>query len=68
LIHLLGLIVHLAVMPHLSKNSGTSVVAFRFVSLACQEEFFVNNPLDVSENYEYALDFTLHVSCLFLSQ
>jgi hypothetical protein len=25
--------------------------------LACQTKFFVNNPLDVKENYEHALDF-----------
>jgi hypothetical protein len=30
--------------------------------LACQDEFFVNNPLDVKENNEHALDFALHLS------
>jgi hypothetical protein len=30
--------------------------------LACQDEFFVNNPLDVKENDEHALDFALHLS------
>jgi hypothetical protein len=30
--------------------------------LACQDELFVNNPLDVKENYEHALDFTFHLS------
>jgi hypothetical protein len=25
--------------------------------LACQDEFFVNNPLDVKGNYEHALHF-----------
>jgi hypothetical protein len=35
--------------------------------LACQDEFFVNNPLDIKENDEYALDFVLHLSCLFLA-
>jgi hypothetical protein len=29
--------------------------------LACQDEFFVNNPLDVKENYKHALDFALHL-------
>jgi hypothetical protein len=29
---------------------------------ACQGKFFVNNPLDVRENDEHALDFTLHFS------
>jgi hypothetical protein len=28
----------------------------------CQDEFFVNNPLDVNENYEHALDFAIHLS------
>jgi hypothetical protein len=27
----------------------------------------VNNALDVKENYEHALDFVFHLSCLFLS-
>jgi hypothetical protein len=27
--------------------------------LVCQDEFFVNNPLDVKENDEHALDFAL---------
>jgi hypothetical protein len=30
--------------------------------LACQDEFFVNNPLDVEENYEHAL--VLLITCL----
>jgi hypothetical protein len=33
--------------------------------LACQEEFFVNNPFDVKENDEHATDFALHLSRLF---
>jgi hypothetical protein len=33
--------------------------------LACQDEFFVNNPLDVKENYEPALEFVLHLTRLF---
>jgi hypothetical protein len=37
-------------------------------SLACQDEFFVNNLLGVKENDEHALDFALHMSCLFQSQ
>jgi hypothetical protein len=28
-------------------------------SFACQDEFFVNNPIDVKDNYEHALDFAL---------
>jgi hypothetical protein len=27
--------------------------------MACQDEFFVNNPLDVKENDDHALDFAL---------
>jgi hypothetical protein len=30
--------------------------------LHCQDEFFVNNPLDVKENDEHALGFALHLS------
>jgi hypothetical protein len=33
--------------------------------LACQEEFFVNNLLDVKERDEHILDFALHLSCIF---
>jgi hypothetical protein len=33
--------------------------------LACQDDFFVNNPLDVKENYEHALNFVLHLTRLF---
>jgi hypothetical protein len=33
--------------------------------LACQDEFFVNNPLDVKENDEHALDVAVHLSRLF---
>jgi hypothetical protein len=33
--------------------------------LACQVKLFVNNPLDVKENYEHADNFALHLS-LFL--
>jgi hypothetical protein len=33
--------------------------------LACQEELFVNNPLDIKANDEYALDFALQLSRLF---
>jgi hypothetical protein len=33
--------------------------------LACQHEFFVNNPLDIKENDEHAFDFAFHLSHLF---
>jgi hypothetical protein len=36
--------------------------------LACQDDFFANNPLDVKENYEHAPDFALHMSRLFRSR
>jgi hypothetical protein len=35
--------------------------------LACQDEFFVCNPLDVKDN-EQAVDLALHLSCLPWSQ
>jgi hypothetical protein len=35
--------------------------------LACEDKFLVNNPFDVKENYEHALDFVLHLSRIFLS-
>jgi hypothetical protein len=35
--------------------------------LACQDIFFVNNPLNVKQNDEHALYFALHLSCLFYS-
>jgi hypothetical protein len=33
--------------------------------LAYQDKFFVNNPLDVKENDEHALEFVLHLSRFF---
>jgi hypothetical protein len=36
--------------------------------LACQEEFFVNNPIDAKENDEHAPDYGLHLSHLFQSR
>jgi hypothetical protein len=33
--------------------------------LACQDEFFVNSLLHVKEDDENALDFAIHLSCLF---
>jgi hypothetical protein len=36
--------------------------------LACQDEFFVNSPLDIKENYEHALDFAHHLSHLSRSR
>jgi hypothetical protein len=31
----------------------------------CQDEFFVDHPLDIKENDEHALDFAFHLSLLF---
>jgi hypothetical protein len=36
--------------------------------LGCQGEFFVNNPHDVKESDEHALDFALHLCRLSRSQ
>jgi hypothetical protein len=36
--------------------------------LACQDEFFVNNNLDIKQNDEHTLHFVLHLSCLFQSR
>jgi hypothetical protein len=33
--------------------------------LACQDELFMSNPLDVKVNDEHASDFVLHLSRLF---
>jgi hypothetical protein len=34
--------------------------------LACQDEFFVNDPLDFKESYEHALEFAFHLSHAYL--
>jgi hypothetical protein len=44
------------------------VVVCRIDRLSCQDEFFVNNPLNVKENYEHAFDFAIHLFQHFLSQ
>jgi hypothetical protein len=49
----------------LSKVWDAVTVVFRIDCLVCQDEFFVNNPIDVKENDEHALHFALHPSCLF---
>jgi hypothetical protein len=53
----------------LKTNFGQSqqnvTVVCRIECLACQDELFVNNPLDFKENFEHALDFTLLLSCRF---
>jgi hypothetical protein len=39
-----------------------------FDGLACQDEFYVNNPRDVKEKDEYVVDFALHLSRNFRSR
>jgi hypothetical protein len=49
-----------------SHSSGRSLRTFSHSHcLACQDELFINNSLDVKENYEHALEFALHLSHLF---
>jgi hypothetical protein len=43
-------------------------VVWRIDCLDCQDELFVNKPLDMKENDEHALDFALHPTRLFLSR
>jgi hypothetical protein len=42
--------------------------SMRIDCLACEDELFMNIPLDVKRNYEHALDFSLHLSPFFQSQ
>jgi hypothetical protein len=53
------------VFAHFHKVAIKVTVESGMGRLTCQKEFFVNNPLDVKENDEHALDFALHLSCLF---
>jgi hypothetical protein len=47
---------------HIFMQSQWSVtVVYRIDCLFCQDEFFVNIPLGVKENYEHGLDFALHL-------
>jgi hypothetical protein len=43
-------------------------VVCRIDCMACQEDFFVNYPLDAKEHDEHALDFVLHPSHLLQSR
>jgi hypothetical protein len=47
------------VFTHFHAVATKVTVVCRIDCLACQDEFFVNNPLDVKENVEHALDFDL---------
>jgi hypothetical protein len=53
------------IFMQLSQNV---TVVCRIDCLTCQDEVFVNNPLDVKENDEHALDSALHVSRFFRSR
>jgi hypothetical protein len=46
-----------------SLQNVTKVIEIK--CLACQDEFVVNISLDIKENYEYALEFALHLSRFF---
>jgi hypothetical protein len=48
---------------HIFSQSPWNVTAV--CGIGCLEEFFVNHPIDVKENYEHALEFPLHFSRLF---
>jgi hypothetical protein len=43
-----------------TQSQQNVTVVYEIDCLACKDEDFVNNPLDVEENDEYALDFSLH--------
>jgi hypothetical protein len=45
--------------------SAKVTVVCRIDCLACQDKFFMNNPLKVKENGEHSLDFALHLSRFF---
>jgi hypothetical protein len=53
---------HIFTQPPLNVTVVCEIDCF-----VCKDEFFVNNTLDVKENYEYALNFTLHLSGLLRS-
>jgi hypothetical protein len=52
---------------HIFTQSPYSITVMCGMSVrpACQDEFFENNPLDVKENDDHALDFTFHLYHLF---
>jgi hypothetical protein len=53
---------------HFHAVAINTTAVFGIDCLACQDELFVKNPLDVKENYEHALYVVFHSSRLFLSQ
>jgi hypothetical protein len=42
-----------------------AIVVCRIDCLACQDEFFVKNLLDVKDNYDHTLEFALQLSRFF---
>jgi hypothetical protein len=55
----------LHIFTYLSRNVTVLCVSG---FLACHNKLFLNNPLDVKENDEHALDFALQLSRLFRSR
>jgi hypothetical protein len=54
--------------PHIFKQSPSNVtVVCRTDCLACQDKFFLKNPVDVKENNRHVHDFALQLSHLFWS-
>jgi hypothetical protein len=53
------------VFTHFQAVAVKVTVVYGINRLACQNEFFVNNPLDVNENDEHSLDFAPYFSNLF---
>jgi hypothetical protein len=54
---------------HIFMQSPLNITAVCGIGcLACQSEYFVNNPLGAKENNEHALDFALRLSRRFRSR
>jgi hypothetical protein len=52
------------VFAHFHSVAVKVTVVCGIDSSVCQDEFFVNTPLDVKENDEHAIHFALHLSSL----
>jgi hypothetical protein len=59
--------VRIEVFAHFHAVALNVTVVRGIDCLAYQDEFFVDNPLDIEENDEHALDFLLQLSRLFRS-
>jgi hypothetical protein len=53
------------VFAHFHEVAVKVTVVCGIDCLACQDEFFVNNPFEVKENNEHSLDFVFHLYRLF---